>query len=149
MLVVHVDDSDLASNEPKEMARLMDQLKLNFKFKDFVELSYCLGLNIARDRANKLLYLNQPIFTRNILKKFWSDGPCRSTVVPMTPGLYLDSLSEDENEIDQPYRNLVGALMYLATNTRPDISYSVGAMARFMHKPGQAHWDAAKKVIRS
>ncbi len=34
-----------------------------------------------------------------------------------------------------PYMNIVGALLYLLINTRPDISYSVGVLARFCKNP--------------
>ena len=41
-----------------------------------------------------------------------------------------------------PYLAAVGALMYLATTTRPDIAYTVGYLARFNCNPGLAHWQA-------
>ena len=44
--------------------------------------------------------------------------------------------------------DLVGALIYLATNTRPDICYAVNTVARFMHKPDQQHWEATRKKMR-
>jgi hypothetical protein len=42
---------------------------------------------------------------------------------------------------------LVGSLIYL-TNTRPDIAYSVGKVARYMTTPRQTHWIAAKRILR-
>jgi len=47
-----------------------------------------------------------------------------------------------------PYRKLVGKLLYLAVATRPDIAYVVGVLCRFVENPGEAHWNAAKRVLR-
>ena len=47
-----------------------------------------------------------------------------------------------------PYLAAVGALMYLATTTRPDIAYSVGVLARFNSNPGWTHWLAVKHLMR-
>jgi hypothetical protein len=49
---------------------------------------------------------------------------------------------------DKPYGSVVGAVMYLATCTRPDISYAVGVLARFISNPGRAHWVAAMHLLR-
>lgn len=42
----------------------------------------------------------------------------------------------------------MGGLLYLASTTRPDIAYAVGVLSRFMHNPEEAHWLAAKYVLR-
>ena len=47
-----------------------------------------------------------------------------------------------------PYLSAVGALMYLATCTRPDIAYAVGVLARFNSDPGEGHWKAVKHLLR-
>ena len=45
------------------------------------------------------------------------------------------------------YRQLVGKILYL-THTRPDLSFVVGLVARFMHQPHESHWKAAKRILR-
>jgi hypothetical protein len=43
-------------------------------------------------------------------------------------------------------RELVGSLAWLALGTRLDISFAASTLARFGHKPGRIHWDAAKRI---
>jgi hypothetical protein len=38
--------------------------------------------------------------------------------------------------------------MYLASATRPDISYAVSKLSRFTSNPGDDHWKALKQVLR-
>ncbi len=54
-------------------------------------------------------------------------------------------LCEDEHSL---YRSMVSSLMYAATCTRPDISFAVGELGRYSHKPTKAHMRAAKRVLR-
>ncbi|GJV87503.1 hypothetical protein Tco_1531441 [Tanacetum coccineum] len=55
---------------------------------------------------------------------------------------------EDGNSVDATYyRSLIGSLRYLL-HTRPDLSYSVGLLSRFMQDPKDHHLKAIKQVIR-
>ena len=65
----------------------------------------------------------------------------------MEQKLKLTSSEGKEFEDAAKYRQLVGILIYLTT-TIPDISYVVGILSRFMHKPCEGHWSAAKRVLR-
>ena len=47
-----------------------------------------------------------------------------------------------------PYREAVGSLMYLATSTRPDITFAVGLLSRFVNQPNNKHVGAMKRVLR-
>ena len=46
-----------------------------------------------------------------------------------------------------PYQNIVGALLYLSINTRPDISYPVGVLARFSKTPTVRACKAVLRVL--
>jgi hypothetical protein len=46
------------------------------------------------------------------------------------------------------YRSIVGMLLYLSTNTRPDISFAVSQVARFSHSPKESHATAVKRILR-
>ena len=45
-------------------------------------------------------------------------------------------------------RGAIRLLMIAATNTRPDIMFSVRILAQFMSNPKQEHWVGLKKVFR-
>ena len=45
------------------------------------------------------------------------------------------------------YRQLIGSLIYLTT-TRPDLSYEIAILSRFMQEPLDIHWNADKRVLR-
>eukprot|EP00961_Rhodomonas_salina_P285723 3861192-Rhodomonas_salina.4 len=38
--------------------------------------------------------------------------------------------------------------MYLATMTQPDLSFTMGLLAKFMQNPGRQHQEALKRVFR-
>ena len=46
------------------------------------------------------------------------------------------------------YGSLVGALLYAALSTRPDIAHAAGVLSRFIAHPRARHWVAAKRVLR-
>ena len=46
------------------------------------------------------------------------------------------------------YRMAVGSLLYLACWTRPDISFAVSELSRFVSAPAEAHMKAVKHLVR-
>ncbi|GAB2268189.1 hypothetical protein Dimus_038699 [Dionaea muscipula] len=47
-----------------------------------------------------------------------------------------------------PYLNAIGSIMYSMVSTRPDLSYSISLLSRFMSNPGTEHWTALKWLLR-
>ena len=48
-------------------------------------------------------------------------------------------LNKEQGEVDptgHPFSSVIRALLYLAVCTRPDISFSVGMLAKFLSGPG-------------
>jgi len=56
--------------------------------------------------------------------------------------------AEREAVASLPYCAIVGKCMYLSTCTRPDITYAIRELARFMSNYGQGHFAAAKHLLR-
>ena len=56
-------------------------------------------------------------------------------------------MSGEDPAVDARYREMVGSLMWIANQTRPDIANAVRAVARFSHDPKEVHVKAARKII--
>ena len=59
------------------------------------------------------------------------------------------SSREDNNKDFDPslYKGIVDSLMYLTT-TRADIRHAISFISIFMERPKEAHWQAAKIILR-
>eukprot|EP00253_Pinus_taeda_P015456 PITA_15456 len=90
--------------------------------------------------------LSQSKYACDILRHFHMED-CKPAPSPFQSGVKL-SASCTSPEVDATlYRQLVGKLLYL-THTRPDLSFVVGLVARFMQNPSESHWKAAKRILR-
>nr|GFA03075.1 ribonuclease H-like domain, reverse transcriptase, RNA-dependent DNA polymerase [Tanacetum cinerariifolium] len=67
--------------------------------------------------------------------------------VTQSEGIRLTKTAEGTMVNSTEYRSLIGCLRYLL-QTRPDLSYSIGLLSRFMQEPKEQHMKAIKKVLR-
>ncbi|XP_070050285.1 uncharacterized mitochondrial protein AtMg00810-like [Nicotiana tomentosiformis] len=72
---------------------------------------------------------------------------CKTVATPINVNEKLQLDDGIEKADGSSFRSLVGGLIYL-TLTRPDISFSVGVISRFMHRPSKHHLRAAKRILR-
>eukprot|EP00253_Pinus_taeda_P023981 PITA_23981 len=90
--------------------------------------------------------LSQSKYACDILRHSHMED-CKPAPSPFQSGVKL-SVSCTSPEVDATlYRQLVRKLLYL-THTRPDLSFAVGLVARFLQNPRESHWEAAKRILR-
>jgi hypothetical protein len=146
-LLVHVDDM-LVGGSGEHLSRVKRALSVAFKVTDKGEVRFHLGMEITRDRAARTLRLTQTKYTAQLQERYGMEA-AHPRAVPMSTS---SRLKKDEGEPLDPrvsrYAKLVGGLLFLAVNTRPDISFAVGVLTRFMGAPTLVHWHAAKDVLR-
>eukprot|EP00253_Pinus_taeda_P019668 PITA_19668 len=65
---------------------------------------------------------------------------------PRKSGVKLSITCTSPEVDDTLYHQLIGKLLYL-THTRPDLSFAIGLVARFMQNPCEIHWKAAKRIL--
>ncbi|XP_067207870.1 uncharacterized protein [Linepithema humile] len=92
--------------------------------------------------------MNQRGYLNDILSRFGM-SESKSVKTPLDVGVKLKR-NEDitQQDVNLPYRELVGALMYLAVCTRPDIAHAVSYLSQYNNCYDSSHWSVAKRVLR-
>ena len=121
--------------------------------KDLGRTKLCLGLQI--EHLTNGIFVHQSAYTEKVLKRF-----CIDEVHPLSTPMVVRSLDvkkdpfrpqEKDEEIlgsEVPYLSAIGALMYLANTTRPDIAFVVNLLARYSSAPTRRHWNGIKHILR-
>ena len=141
---IFVGDMTLALKSEAAIQSFIMQLSRHFMIHDLGTTTQLLGIKINRDRSKHFISLSQRQYCLNIFDRFGM-ADYKPIFTPMEPGLHLSCTQSPQNAQESaimcqtPYLSGVGALMYLATTTRPDIAYTVRVLARFNSNPGWAH----------
>lgn len=72
---------------------------------------------------------------------------CKPTLTPMETNAKICEHEGRNLEDSSMYRQLVGSLIYL-TLTRPEISYAIGVMSRYMQNSRKPHLEMVRQVLR-
>lgn len=141
---VYVDDLLITGSNKNEVEEFKSQMNTQFEMSNLGLLSFYPGIEV--NQTEEFTTLKQSAYARKLLEKsgISSCNPCK---FPMEHKLQLDK-DEGGTLVDATeYRGIVGSLRYL-THTRPDISYAVGIVSRFMEMPTVKHQQAIKHILR-
>ena len=67
---------------------------------------------------------------------------------PLDPGYVKIRNDKSPMPDDGMYQQLIGALLYPATNTRPDIAASIAILSQHNTEPTTVDWNEVKRVAR-
>ena len=154
---VYVDDLAIAyklSGPGSLYDDFVTALNARWKVEDEGELSDLLGVDFEIDRGN--VTLKQSRYIRRLVSTYLNDTPLGSRGnLPHgkdLPSHVADGLAQSNDAVDpllrKKYQSIVGALLYCATNTRPDVAYAVGYLCRAMNKPTDTLYADAEQVLR-
>lgn len=90
------------------------------------------------------LEVPQAQLIQNVIDRFTAT---KTTPIPASPPLEHRHASEDKAAVDVPFREGLGSLIWIATETRPKITIAVGVLATFSHDPKTSHWNAACNAL--
>jgi hypothetical protein len=119
-------------------------MKKAFRMSDLGLLHYYLGLEVNQSQTR--IVISQGAYAAKILEMAGLMS-CNPSQTPMESRLKLSKFSICSEVDPTEYRRIVGALRYLV-NTRPDLTFAVGYVSRFMERPTTEHLIAVKRVLR-
>ena len=150
IMAIYVDDIIPVSNDVEMLNKEKDSLSKKFEMVDLGEIHFVLGMSVKRDRANKVLFINQEKYLRSALNRFgMHDSKPVST--PLEPGVTFHKRLNNEEPCDKHvvYQQAIGCLTCVSTATRLDIAAAVSILSTFMSDPSKEHWTGIKRLQRS
>ena len=152
IIAVYVDDLNIVGTND-EIQEVVSYLKKKYEIKDLGKIKYCLGLQIEHTQSG--IFVHQSTYTEKVLKRFAMEkaNPLSTPMVVRTLNVESDPFRpcEENEEVlgpEVPYLSAIGALMYLANCTRPDIAFAINMLARFSSSPTRRHWNGIKHLSR-
>ena len=164
----YVDDLFILSSHRDEhslYSQFTGSLSERWDVEDEGEVTDLLSVEIIRDQDD--IVLRQSSYITKLLNTYAPDGIPASAFgadyplsaqqasrAPADSGLpkrVLTAVEQQAGDIDpkllKAYQSLVGALLYCAVNTRPDVAYAVGMLCRAMGKPTPDLYLDALRVL--
>lgn len=147
IIALHVDDLLIMFDRKEGMDYLLRGLKkskLSLKHTetvmDFVGLQFC-------RKTKGFLKIHQADYTKSILERF---GYQNAHKVPTPAYVSYPSKDSSQKSTLSKYKmsSIVGALLYLSLQTRPDIAYAVSHLAQFSANPQPEHYLCAARILR-
>ena len=146
IIALYVDDLLIACDSSQFLDDIKLKLSNKFDIKDLGEVKRFLGVDVDFEVGK--IFINQSTFIDDLLEKFnFSNAKPVSTPVDVSQKLSKTGVNDELCNIDD-YQSAVGALLYLATRSRPDIAYSVSTVSKYSSNPSKSHWQAVKRIFR-
>ncbi|CAI7839704.1 unnamed protein product [Closterium sp. NIES-54] len=128
---------------------VMLKLQDKFKCKALGDVSFYLGLHIERDVEKRCMRVHQRKYPEALAANFGQSEGHVATLFPSgfksVKGPEEESVGEEERHC---FHSLVGSLMYAAVNTRPDVAFVTGQLARVFQCPNEEQVAAGMRVAK-
>ncbi|CAI7885214.1 unnamed protein product [Closterium sp. NIES-53] len=125
------------------------KLQDKFKCKALGDMNFYLGLHIERDVEKRSMRVHQRKYLEALVANFGQSEGHVATPFPFgfkcVKGPEEESVGEEER---RRFHSLVGNLMYAAVNTRPDVAFTTGQLARVLQCPNEEQVAAGKRVAK-
>ena len=145
-IIIFVDDCGICAKNVALIEDLIANLeKMGFKLTKESTFAEFLGIQYTKIDTNHV-HLTQKGLIKKILEATGLTDSNPNKLPASKEPLSIDPDGKPFNE-NWNYPSVIGMLLYLSTNTRPDIAFAVSQVARFTHNPKLSHGIAVKMII--
>ena len=153
MCVVYVDDTTFSGPNADDIEAEIKSIEIcdkeqrhTFELRNEGEVNDFLGIRISKTGPSSYC-LTQPGLIKKVLTNAGMEN-CKPASTPaVSTALGWDEHGKEFSE-NWDYASIIGMLMYLSQNTRPDIAFAVHQCARFTHNPMNSHAVGVKRILR-
>ncbi|GBM87146.1 Retrovirus-related Pol polyprotein from transposon TNT 1-94 [Araneus ventricosus] len=150
VLLLYVDDIILIGKSNDYVNKVIELLKCHFDLRILGKTQKLLGVEFQELDGNLFMHQNDYI---NKICELYKEFNFPASSLPIAKGTVLSKLQCPSTSVEitemtnYPYRSLLGSLSYIASRTRPDISYAVNILSQFQENPGIIHWNILLKLL--
>jgi hypothetical protein len=146
ILQLHVDDITIFGSNSQTIVEFKARLSETFRITDEGECSWYLGMHVEQKPGE--IRIHQKQYVDQILTKY-GFGRASPAKTPLDKGTKL--VKPDNFTAPTKFRmecqSKVGSLNFASNQTRPDIAFATGYVARYTSNPNQAHMDAVDHIF--
>lgn len=144
LIALYVDDGIIAATHQEDIDTFLQAMSNQF---DITRCGFECFLGIqVKIMQDGSIFISQNGYLKKILERFKMDQakPCST---PMERDL---SGEDDDRELESCmlYQAAVGSLQYLSNGTRPDITFAVNSVSKYLKSPRIKHWNMVKRIFR-
>jgi hypothetical protein len=143
LIGVYVDDLMITGSSLAAVEEFKEEMKRASLMIDLGLLSFYLSIEVRHDAGG--ITLRQAYYAKKILDMAGM-ADCKAAATPMEERLRLSRDSAAEEVDAALYCHVVGSLWYLI-HTRPDLTYVIGYVSRFLERPTEEHLQTVKKIL--
>jgi hypothetical protein len=148
-IAVYVDDLAIAMKKPKEFVDILERT-YQFKTKGTGPITFHLGMDFFRDEDNTLCLSSIKYIEKLMMnyERMFGQQPKQNVSSPLEKGDHPETDASDLLDAKgiQMYQSMIGALQWMVTIGRLDITTAVMTMSGFRVAPRNGHLERVKRI---
>lgn len=149
-LLIHVDDIIATSDSKEALESTRIKIGRHFELKDLGGAKQYLGIDI--ERIDGEIFISQKTYINSIVEEAGLEN-AKESKFPLDTGYFKAEETATQEQLkllesNSEYRKLIGMMLYLVINTRPDVAASIAILSKRVEHPRVLDLCELRRVIR-